>query len=119
MKVVTIPTIGMNSELFVCFKQKVLIAYLEEKTVESISDAKIYNEITTVIPPESISIPLILHGILEQVEAQTGNSNISINPNQQDDVGRYLHEKLMTLSMGKEQQKVRIAYQRLLIVFDQ
>jgi hypothetical protein len=82
--------------------------YLEEKTVELISDAKIYNEITTTIPPESISIRLILHGILEQVEAQTGNSNNNnnITSNQQDDVGRYLHDKLMTLSMGKEQQKV-------------
>ncbi len=84
-----------------------MTVYLEEKTVESTSDAKIYNEITTVIPPESISIPLILHGILEQVEAQTGNStNTNIISDQQNDVGRYLHEKLMTLSMGKEQQKV-------------
>ena len=84
-----------------------MIVYLEEKAIESTTDAKIYNEITTVIPPESISIPLILHGILEQVEAQTGNSgNTNIGSNQQDDVGRYLHEKLMTLSMGKEQQKV-------------
>jgi hypothetical protein len=45
---------------------------------------------TTIVPPESISVPLILHGILEQVclkrflidnklrfqvETQTGNSN--------------------------------------------
>ncbi|CAF0831903.1 unnamed protein product [Rotaria sp. Silwood1] len=85
MKVVTIPTI-------------------EEKTIETITDAKIYNEITTTIPPESISIPLILHGILEQVEAQTNNVNKNTS-NQQDDVGRYLREKLMSLSMGKEQQK--------------
>ncbi len=89
MKVVTIPTI-------------------DEKSIESTSDSKIYNEITTIIPPESISIPLILHGILEQVEAQTENSNNTISSNQQDDVSRYLHEKLMTLSMGKEQQKVNI-----------
>ena len=44
-----------------------MFVYLEEKSVESIVDAKIYNEMTTVIPPESISVPLILHGILEQV----------------------------------------------------
>ena len=44
-----------------------MVICLEEKTIESISDSKIYNEMTTIIPPESISIPLILHGILEQV----------------------------------------------------
>ncbi|CAF4384534.1 unnamed protein product [Rotaria sp. Silwood2] len=85
MKVVTIPTV-------------------EEKTIESVSDAKIYNEITTIIPPESISVSLILHGILEQVEAQTANVNKNIS-SQQDDVGRYLREKLMSLSIGKDQQK--------------
>ncbi len=40
------------------------------------------------------------------MEAQTGNSDKNNQSNQQDDVGRYLHEKLMTLSMGKDQQKV-------------
>lgn len=49
---------------------------------------------------------MILHGILEQVDAQTNeNSNPNLS-NQQDDVGKYLHEKLMSLSMGKKQQKV-------------
>ncbi|CAF0734574.1 unnamed protein product [Rotaria sordida] len=85
MKVVTIPTV-------------------EEKTIESISDAKIYNEITTILPPESISIPLILHGILEQVNAHSANVNKNTS-SQQDDVGRYLRDKLMSLSIGKEQQK--------------
>ncbi|CAF4761918.1 unnamed protein product, partial [Rotaria magnacalcarata] len=42
-----------------------------EKAVESIVDAKIYNEITTIIPPESLSVPLILHGILEQVRLKS------------------------------------------------
>ena len=66
------------------------------------------NEITTVIPPESISVPLILHGILEQVEVQieTNTNNTKIS-NQQDDIGRYLQEKLKILSTGKDQQKVR------------
>ncbi len=51
-----------------CFKLTDLFFFsLEEKTIESTADAKIYNEITTIIPPESLSIPLILHGILEQV----------------------------------------------------
>ncbi|CAF4641723.1 unnamed protein product [Rotaria socialis] len=86
MKLVTIPTI-------------------EEKAVESIVDAKIYNEITTIVPPESLSVPLILHGILEQVEAQNANTNKNLNATQQDDVGRYLREKLLSLSMGKEEQK--------------
>jgi hypothetical protein len=77
---------------------------------------------TTIVPPESISVPLILHGILEQVclkrflidnklrfqvETQTGNSNNNLF-NQQDDVGRYIRDKLMTLSMGKEHQKVKL-----------
>jgi len=95
------------SQIIFIFK-KIINFILEEKTIESTSDAKIYNEITTIIPPESLSIPLILHGILEQVDAQTGNSNTNNLLNQQDDVGRYLHEKLMTLSMGKEQHKVKI-----------
>ncbi|CAM4745848.1 unnamed protein product [Rotaria magnacalcarata] len=86
MKLVTIPTI-------------------EEKAVESIVDAKIYNEITTIIPPESLSVPLILHGILEQVEAQNSNTNKNLNSTQQDDVGEYLREKLLSLSMGKDEQK--------------
>ncbi|CAF4415401.1 unnamed protein product, partial [Adineta steineri] len=62
---------------------------------------------TTIIPPESISVPLILHGILEQVEvklANSNNTNTSV-PNHQDDVGRYLREKLMSLSMEKEHKK--------------
>jgi len=41
--------------------------FSEEKSIDSTADAKIYNEMTSIIPPESISIPLILHGILEQV----------------------------------------------------
>ena len=43
------------------------IFILEEKTLESTSDAKVYQDMTTVFPPESISVPLILNGILEQV----------------------------------------------------
>ena len=109
MKVVTIPTIGAYLKSFI-LNRRIFVEYLEEKSAESTADAKIYNEITTIIPPESISIPLILHGILEQVEAQIGNSSNINTSNQQDDVGRYLHEKLMTLSMGKEQQKVSIEY---------
>ena len=76
--------------------------------METVSDAKIYNEITTLIPPESMSVPLILHSILEQVEAQIEHAtNHPLTSNQPDDVGRYLHEKLMTLSLGRDQQKVR------------
>lgn len=41
--------------------------FSEEKTIESAADAKTYQQITTSIPPESISVPLILYGILEQV----------------------------------------------------
>ncbi|CAF1080181.1 unnamed protein product [Adineta steineri] len=88
MKVVPIPTI-------------------EDKNAKSISESKIYNEMTTIIPPESISVPLILHGILEQVEVKLANSNNTNTnvPNHQDDVGRYLREKLMSLSMEKEHKK--------------
>lgn len=87
------------------------LIFSEEQAVETLSDAKIYNEMTSVIPPESMSVPLILHGILEQVEAQAGHAtNRSLTSNPQDDVGRYLHEKLMSLSMGKDQQKVNSEY---------
>jgi len=106
MKVVPIPTIGLSNEIIIIRFDFSL--YLEEKTIESASDAKVYNEITTVIPPESISVPLILHGILEQVEAQTGtNASTMKTSNQQDDIGRYLQEKLKILSTGKDNQKVR------------
>lgn len=85
--------------------------FSEEQAVETLSDAKIYNEMTSAIPPESMSVPLILHGILEQVEAQAGHAtNPHLTSNPQDDVGRYLHEKLMSLSMGKDQQKVNSEY---------
>jgi hypothetical protein len=95
---------------------KISDGFLEEKIVESTSDAKIYNEMTTIIPPESISIPLILHGILEQVEAQTeNNNNVS---NQPDEVGRYLNDKLNSLSVGKEQQKVRKQRNSFLNIFN-
>jgi len=47
------------------------------------------------------------------VEAQTANSNNNAT-NQQDDVGRYIRDKLLTLSMGKEHQKVKFQYKRKL-----
>ncbi|CAF0822833.1 unnamed protein product [Adineta ricciae] len=85
----------------------VAIPVIEEKTSKSTLDAQIYTEITTVIPPESISVPLILHGILEQVEAKlvvsTNNNSNASNPS--EGVGRYLRDRLMSLSMGKQQQK--------------
>lgn len=85
--------------------------------METISDAKIYNEITSLIPSESMSVPLILHGILEQVEAQIEHAtNHPLTSNQPDDVGRYLHEKLMTLSMGQDQQKVTTKNRRNFIL---
>ena len=81
---------------------------VEEKTIESTVDAKIYQDMTTMVPPESISVPLILHGILEQVEAHVSNAQSKVPPptDHDDDVGRYLREKLMGLSMTKEQEKV-------------
>ncbi|UJR27796.1 hypothetical protein I4U23_009067 [Adineta vaga] len=102
--------LNIRKRQFKTFNQQmkvVPIPVIEEKIAKSTSDAKIYTEMTTVIPPESISVPLILHGILEQVEAKLANpnSNNSNLSNENNDVGQYLRDKLMSLSMGKQQQK--------------
>jgi hypothetical protein len=68
MKVVTIPILGILY-LFIDVQQKLVsrITVLDDKSHELTSNAKIYQEIMASLPPESISVPIILHGILEQV----------------------------------------------------
>ena len=83
---------------------------VEEKTIESSLDAKIYEDTIMMVPPESISVPLILHGILEEVELHVSHAHSKVLPptDHDDDVGRYLRDKLMALSMTKEQEKVTV-----------
>ena len=67
MNVVTIPSIGAYRHIYLPWLMFAIITVSEEKMVDSTADAKVYQDMITVIPPESISVPLILNGILEQV----------------------------------------------------